>query len=162
MITLDRELLNLANRLPPVLNRSRPPRDRDGFTFIGSGGDRVVWLGPDENVYKLPKWDREYNSHECLMSRSLRSRNDLPNWIYIPEMVYDLETGIAVAEYIVGTQMWECYYSDCVCTSDVCRWERAEEAFELIGVVDSHAGNCVIVECSSESDFIVAIVDFTH
>jgi len=173
MITLDRELLTLAAKLPRIHQEYEyssmgaekpipPDYEQDGFKLIGSGSERTVWLGPDGQVYKvqaLNGWTS--NVDEARASRRHRRNKNLPYWIYIPETEYDEVTGIAVTEYIRGTQPWECYYDTCVCEG-TCRWEAANEAFDFLGSCDGHAGNCVIIECNSPSDFIVAVIDFTR
>jgi hypothetical protein len=170
VITLDRELLNVAKNLPLCLERYDsngervpPLPDQDGFVFVGAGCERTVWLGPDGNVYKIQNSSRDNaNVKEYRESLRLRGNADLPSWIYIPETAYDEETKIAVAEYIRGEQPWHCYYDTCECAGSVCRWQRASEAFDHCGSNDGHAGNCVIIEGNSVDSFTVAIIDFTR
>jgi hypothetical protein len=171
MITLNRDLLDRAARLPrysfnnedfvSVDNRVTH-ESVDGFDFVGAGCERTVWLGADGLVYKVPnRWEWNNNPVEVKRSEELRADERIPDWLYFPEMAYDDVTGIAVAEYIDGTQPWGCYYDTCECVGE-CRWERAAEGFTYCDSYDGHAGNCVIVEGNSPESFVVAIIDFTR
>lgn len=59
----------------------RPP---DGWKFIGSGGSREVYLGPDNAVYKVP-YAPFWSEMEFDWARRLRGRRELVTWdIKIP------------------------------------------------------------------------------
>jgi hypothetical protein len=174
MILLNRELLDRASKLPRIRREFEYSEDGtetplpfdkevDGFRVIGSGSERTVWLGPDGYVYKVQaNANHVANKNEWKNSVKFRSTPDWPTWIYIPETEYDEITKVAVAEYIQGRQPWQCYYEGCICDTEECCWMKALEAFGYCGSVDSHAGNCVIIDGDSPSDFIVAIIDFTR
>jgi hypothetical protein len=168
MITLNRDLLNVAANLPTSDYFSERSEfgtrldDQDGFKFLGAGCERTVWLGPDGYVYKIDKYDGNANWNEKRHSERLRAKADLPTWVYIPEVAYDEETKVEVTEYIVGSTPWDCYYDDCKCETDYCLWSLCSEAFDYCGSVDGHPGNCRVIVGNTESECIVVLIDFTR
>jgi hypothetical protein len=170
MITLNRELLERASRLPYVSYASwdsefdgRDAEDQDGFIFLGAGCERTVWLGPDGMVYKCDgRYGGQQNYNEYVKYQKLSASVDLPCWVYIPETKFDEKTGINVAEYVGGeTPSGVCYYDMCECRGP-CIWEMCNDAFDYVGSLDGHPGNAKVIRGNGAQDIIVAVIDFTR
>jgi hypothetical protein len=122
----------------------------EGWSYLGHGEERVVYLSPDNVVYKLDN-ESGANMLEYFNICMIQTTNPLANWRVPEATLYKLNkfTQVIAMEYIDGQKPVMCgsvMTKSCVCTCNEfpCQGIEWEAVSVLWGVTDLNDDNVLI------------------